>query len=284
MGSLVVASVTVATVLLSLVAPRGAVAVIAHAGGKGHAPEHTVAAYENALRMEADYVELDLNMTRDGALIAMHDTTLGRTTNVEEVFPDRPAPWMIADFTLDEIKRLDAGAWFGPEFASERVPTLEEAIDVIGGRAGIYIETKHPYLYPGMEERILEVLRDKGLAGRQGQDSRVILESFFEPSLLELRRLAPDVVLVQLYNKDTLAGSDLARLFDRAAAYAQGVGPEWVEVDARLVATAHERGLAVHAWTINEEADLVRLVDLGVDGIFTDYPDRLGDIVRERER
>ncbi len=262
-------------------AAQGGFAVIAHAGGKGHAPEHTLAAYANALTLGADYVEVDVNMTKDGALVAMHDTTLGRTTNVEEVFGDRPAPWMVKDFTLAEIKRLDAGSWFSPEHASERVPTLQEAIDLIDGRAGIYIETKHPYLYPGMEERILDVLRAGGFIGGQGRDARVILESFFEPSLRELRRLAPDAVLVQLYNKDTLAGSNIVHLFDKVTTYAEGIGPEWVEVDAELVATAHERDLVVHTWTVNEKEELRRLIDLGVDAIFTDYPDRLREVLRE---
>jgi glycerophosphoryl diester phosphodiesterase len=268
--------------------PHSEVAVIAHAGGKGHAPEHTLAAYANALTLGDLYVELDLNMTSDGALVAMHDTTLGRTTNVEEVFPDRPVPWLVKDFTLAEIRQLDAGSWFSPEYAGERVPTLQEAIDLIDARAGIYIETKHPYLYPGIERRILDVLHANGLIDQHSRDARltrdaqVVLESFFEPSLLELRRLAPGAVLVQLYNKDTLAGSDLDHLFDRAAAYAQGVGPEWTEVDTELIAAAHARDLAVHAWTINEKEELQRLVDLGVDGIFTDYPDRLGAVLHGR--
>jgi glycerophosphoryl diester phosphodiesterase len=263
-----------------MTASHGGVAVIAHAGGKSHAPEHTLAAYENALALGSEYVELDLNMTSDGALIAMHDTTLGRTTNVEEVFPDRPVPWMVKDFTLSEIRQLDAGSWFSPEHAGERVPTLQEAIDLIDGRAGLSIETKHPYLYPGIERRVLDVLQANGLISQHGRDARVVLESFFEPSLLELRRLAPGAVLVQLYNQDTLAGSDLARLFDRARTYARGVGPEWSEVDAELIATAHERDLAVHAWTINDKEELRRLVDLGVDAIFTDYPDRLREVLQ----
>ena len=114
---------------------------IAHRGASAYAPEHTLAAYALAIEMGADFVEQDLQLTRDGVLICMHDTTLNRTTNVEEVFPDRRVEvelrgerrqvWRVSEFTLAEIKTLDAGAWFSDEFAGTRVPTLQEAIDLV---------------------------------------------------------------------------------------------------------------------------------------------------------
>jgi glycerophosphoryl diester phosphodiesterase len=113
----------------------GEVDVVAHRGSSGAAPENTLAAVELALAHRADVVENDIQRTKDGELVVMHDLTLARTTDVEEVFPDR-APWNVADFTLAEIKQLDAGSWFSPEFAGERVPTLAEWVRAVGRRAG----------------------------------------------------------------------------------------------------------------------------------------------------
>ena len=105
--------------------------VVAHRGSSGAAPENTIAAIKLALEHRSDTVENDIQRTSDGELVIMHDTTLTRTTDVEEVFPDR-APWNVADFTLAEIKRLDAGSWFAPEFAGQRVPTLEQWVKAVG--------------------------------------------------------------------------------------------------------------------------------------------------------
>src|SRR5262245_8809484 len=136
--------------------------LVAHRGASSYAPEHTIAAYRLAIEQRADYVEQDLQITKDGVLVCLHDLTLERTTNVEEVFPDRyrndaspdqpagsqPAKhWYVSDFTLKEIKQLDAGLWFNEKFKGARVPTFQEAIDLVRGRAGLYPETKAPEVY-----------------------------------------------------------------------------------------------------------------------------------------
>src|SRR5687768_6114886 len=127
--------------------------LIAHRGASAYAPEHTLEAYRLALEQGADFVEQDLAVTKDGVLICIHDLTLDRTTNVEEVFPTRfvedtgTKRWLVNDFTLAEIKQLDAGSWFAPKFAGARIPTFEEAIDAVGRRAGLYPELKDPAFY-----------------------------------------------------------------------------------------------------------------------------------------
>ena len=122
-----------------------------HRGASAYAPEHTLAAYRLAIEQGADYVEQDLAVTRDGVLICLHDETLERTTNVEDVFPDRARMdssgrqrWLAVDFTLAEIRQLDAGSWFDKSFARERIPTWAEAVALIGIRAGLYPELKTP--------------------------------------------------------------------------------------------------------------------------------------------
>ena len=178
-------------------APTVAVAPvnIAHRGASAYAPEHTLAAYRLAIEMGADYVEQDLQLTSDGVLICMHDTTLNRTTDVEEVFPDRSreveirgeprAVWRVSDFTLDEIKTLDAGVWFSDEFAGTRVPTFQEAIDLVQGQAGMYPETKAPGEYEAlgftMEEELVRVFRRQWARHTRGAGGDPALRAVVQP-------------------------------------------------------------------------------------------------------
>ena len=148
---LLVASVV--AVALAQTPPGPKKQLIAHRGASAYAPEHTIAAYTRALEQGADFVEQDLAVTKDGVLVCIHDLTLERTTNVEDVFhidqrgraasgghPNQSAEsghrWLVNDFTLEEIKRLDAGSWFGPAFAGATIPTFQEAIDLVHGKAG----------------------------------------------------------------------------------------------------------------------------------------------------
>ena len=178
--------------------PRSKPILIAHRGASAHAPEHTQAAYELAIKQGADYVEQDLQMTKDGVLICSHDAELSRTTNVEEVFPERSVVrnadakgpkkgWYAVDFTLAEIKRLDAGSWFNQvnpfaarkEYAGLQVPTLEEAIRIVGSRARLYVEMKYVPFYESMGKdmvgalaKVLKAhrLESSAMAGRNTDD------------------------------------------------------------------------------------------------------------------
>ena len=196
--------------------------LIAHRGASAYAPEHTLPAYRLALEQGADYVEQDLQVSKDGVLVCLHDVTLERTTNVEDVFPDRAVvvkerkTWPVADFTLEELKRLDAGAWFGAKFAGERIPTFQEAIDVMRGKAGIYPETKAPEVYGvrglNMEALTLAALSKAGL-DRPGADPRtpVVIQSFSAESLRNMRRAGTTLPLVFLVsNPDAEASSWLS--------------------------------------------------------------------------
>ncbi|GHI00126.1 glycerophosphodiester phosphodiesterase family protein [Neobacillus kokaensis] len=262
------------------------VAVIAHRGASAYGPEHTLAAYKQAITMKADYVEFDLQMTKDGQLIAMHDETLARTTNAKELYPDR-APWRVKDFTLDEIKRLDAGSWFNKAYPNqaktayigEKVPTLEEAINFVkqhgNGKAGLYMETKAPNVYPGMEEKVIEILKKTNVLN----DEKLFLESFSEESLRKLHNLAPNVKLIQLYTGKMMAGKDVYQEMKRITDYASGVGPSKELVLPKLMQAAHQNKLLVHPWTVNSRDDMVSLTSLGVDGQFTNYPDQFENLL-----
>ena len=274
---------------------------IAHRGASAYAPEHTLVAYALAIDMGADYVDQDLQLTRDGVLICMHDTTLHRTTDVEKVFPDRAVEvetrggtrrvWRVADFTLTEIKTLDAGSWFGEQFAGTRVPTFQEAIDLVKGRAGLYPETKAPEEYEAlgfaMEAALVRVLAASGLDTPPGQaGTPTYVQSFSPESLKRMRAVAGDTYrLVQLVGPDQAALLSEPGL-DEVASYAAGVGPAipLLVADPARGGAARRRGLELHPYTVSASrlpaghtdagAYMRYLFDeLGATGVFTDNPD-----------
>lgn len=247
--------------------------VIAHRGASGHAPEHTFAAWDAALGMGADYLEQDLQMTADDVLVVMHDDTLDRTTGCHG---------RVREKTLAAIADCDAGSWFNerwpdrarPEFARLSVPTLEAVFERYAGSARFYIETKNPRAAPGMEEELLRLIRRHGLLENANDElPTVIVQSFSVASLRRLHALEPRLALVRLFGRHH-TGFTLRRLLPRVAGYAFGIGPSRVDTDERLVRAAHASGLVVHPWTVNDPDEMRRFERFGVDGIFTDFPDR----------
>ncbi len=276
-------------------------ALVAHRGASAYAPEHTLAAYRLAVEQGADFVEQDLGVTRDGELVCLHDDTLERTTNVRELFPGRFVEeeingrmrqrWRVRDLTLAEIKRLDAGSWFGEAFAGAQVPTWQEAIDLIRGDAGLYPELKSSADYEAlgidMPGLIIDTLRQNGLdtAGAD-PDTPVILQSFDASSLRRLADELPTLPRVFLFGaRDPDLPITDARLRE-IATFATGIGPAKAIVTAQpdLVERAHALGLTVTPYTFRSSAsgrfdnvaDEMRyfLFTLGVDALFTDNPDQ----------
>lgn len=272
--------------------------LVAHRGASAYAPEHTLEAYRMAIEQGADYVEQDLQITSDGVLVCLHDATLERTTDVEKIFPERARilegqpRWLVADFTLAEIRRLDAGSWFDQKFAGARVPTWQEAIDLIRGQAGLFPETKGPEDYRDrgfdMERMVIETLRRNGL-DRPGADPRtpVIIQSFSAPGLQKLRNaLGTRLPLVLLIGKDAAAEWLSPAGLRRAARFAKGIGPEKRLIDANpsIVKNAHRLGLTVTPYTFRSSktapyADVRTemehyLYRFNVDSLFTDNPDQ----------
>jgi glycerophosphoryl diester phosphodiesterase len=267
--------------------------LVAHRGASAYAPEHTLEAYRLALEQGADYVEQDLQITKDGVLVCLHDLTLERTTNVEEVFPDRfklengNKRWYVSDFTLAEIKQLDAGSWFDKKFAGAKVPTWQEAIDLVRGKAGLYPETKGPEVYGSrgfdMEKLVLGQLRKNKLPDIK---TPVLIQSFSPESLrkmkVELKTKVPLVLLIDpRMQKEWLTADGLKK----AKEFVVGIGPAKILVDGKpeLVKLAHDTGLSVTPYTSNEKTRgrfaTVRdelqyyLYTVGVDAFFTDNPD-----------
>lgn len=257
--------------------------VIAHRGASGLAPEHTWAAYDLAIELGADFIEQDLQLTRDGVLVILHDETLDRTARG----PAENCTGPVHDKSLAELETCDFGAWFNGRspgadirFAGQRIVTLDALFERYGKQVRYYVETKHPEHAPGMERALLSLLAAHRLLPVEGDESRVIVQSFSSESLRRVRALQPDLPLVQLLDGEL--DGPLDEEFSTIAEYAVGIGPDRSQVDAALMAAARRHELVVHPYTVNEPAEMLRLLDLGVDGLFTDRSDRLVALLRER--
>src|ERR671921_1473034 len=174
---------------------EGPVLNIGHRGASAYAPEHTFAAYDLALAQGADYIEIDLQMTADGELVALHDKTLNRTADAPEGVPERYCRGLVSKKTLEQIKMCDAGSWFSPEYASLeeplRIPTLEEIFERYGTSVNYYIETKNPDAAPGMEEELVRLLGEYGLLPDPNEPAnwQVLIQSFSAESLMKIHEL-----------------------------------------------------------------------------------------------
>ncbi|RPK66447.1 Glycerophosphoryl diester phosphodiesterase [Streptomyces sp. ADI96-02] len=251
---------------------QGSPIVVAHRGASGYAPENTLAAIDAADALGADWVENDVQRTRDGVLVVLHDTDLKRTTNVEEVFPDR-APWAVKDFTAAEVSRLDAGSWFGPRFAGARVPTLTRFLHRLERNdQKLLLEIKSPQTYPGIERDILRVLRKEGWLDRSHVRDRLVVQSFGVDSVRTVRALRPDVTTGFL---GTPAVADLPSY----AVFADQINPSYATISADYVAAvqrlkgAHGKPLRVNTWTVNDAKKAATARSYGVDGIISNFPD-----------
>lgn len=250
---------------------------IAHRGASGSAPEHTIAAYDLALRLGADYIEQDLQLTKDGVLVVLHDTTLDRTARG----PAENCTGAVSDKTLAQVKTCDVGSWFNeaypdaarPKYVGLRIPTLEEVFRRYRRRVNYYIETKSPESSDRMEERLLDLVDRYGLRQTAAERWQVLIQSFSPPSLIKMHQLDPSLPLIQLlYGGPSLVNQ---AALPAIAEYAVGIGPAYGSVDAALADAAHERCLAVHPYTVNAEKDMYALIDAGVDGMFTNFSGQL---------
>ena len=266
----------VSTVLPAPHARAGGIAggpwIIAHRGASAYAPENTLASIDEAARLGFRWVENDVQRTRDGRLVVIHDDSLARTTNVEEVFPGR-APWKVKDFTAAEIARLDAGTWFSPAYAGTRVPTLEQYMRrVEHNHQKLLLEIKNPELYPGIERQTLKLLSEEGWLDRRHLGGRLIVQSFSPASVRTVHDLEPAVTT-------GLLGSPPVGQLPRDAAFADLINPSQASLSPAYVSAvhaltgAHGRRLALCSWTVDDAATARRAAGDGVDGVISNRPD-----------
>ena len=251
------------------VLPTNDFLVIAHRGASAYAPAHTMLAYELAVQMEADYIELDLHMTRDKKLVALHDPEISLKGKKRR----------IANITHEELKNYSPGAIYNeeyPEFASPifeafPVPELGEILAHFKDEVNYYIEIKSPTITPGMEEELIRQLRAHHLLNRSDKLPKVIIQSYNAKSLKKVFQLEPSIPLIKLYSKKT--DSISKREIRSLGQYASGVGVNMNLVTTELITRLHKAGLHIHPFVVNEEKTIQSIKQMGVDGVFTDKPD-----------
>ncbi|WUH98826.1 glycerophosphodiester phosphodiesterase family protein [Spirillospora sp. NBC_00431] len=248
---------------------------VAHRGASAYAPENTLAAFRLAASQRADVFEIDVQESKDHKLVIMHDTTLSRTTNVEKVYPGR-APWKVSDFTLAEIRKLDAGSWFGKKYKGERVPTLDQTLSAMRGRGlGLLLEVKSPNLYPGIEKRIAAALkRSPAWLRADPAERRLAVQSFDWASMRRFHSVLPDVPI-------GLLGTPKVEDLPELASYADQINPAYRGLTASYVKKVHAARMDVLTWTVDGGGDMKKAVRLGVDGVITNKPDVLRRVLTE---
>ncbi|MFG2087549.1 MULTISPECIES: glycerophosphodiester phosphodiesterase [unclassified Spirillospora] len=256
-------------------APDDGITNVAHRGASAYAPENTLAGVRLAKAQRADVFEIDVQESKDHKLVLMHDTTLARTTNVEKVYPDR-SPWKVSDFTLAEIKKLDAGSWFAKKYKGERVPTLAQVLRTMRGQGlGMLLEIKSPALYPGIEKRIAASLkRSPSWLRRDASERRLAVQSFDWESVRRFHSLMPRV-------PTGLLGTPEVKDLRKLASYADQINPTFGDLTASYVRKVHAARMDVLTWTVDDRGQMRKAVELGVDGIITNRPDVLRRVLRE---
>jgi glycerophosphoryl diester phosphodiesterase len=229
--------------------------VIAHRGASGHAPENTMAAFRLALEMGARAVELDVHQTLDHALVVAHDDDLKRCGR------DRRR---LRNLHWDEASSVEVGSWFDPAFKGERLPALEAVYDLLPPSVELHAELKHgSKVYPGIEERVVDLIHKRGAL------ARTLVSSFDHEALYSVRSLDEKVRLGYLLGLTTLKTA-FAEMKELGA---ESLNLSARQTTARVVKAAHDRGFKVLVYTVNAPQERDRLRKLGVDGIFTNYPE-----------
>lgn len=252
--------------------------IIAHKGASGTAPENTMVAFQKALDLGVDMIELDVRHTKDEEIVVFHDSTLDRTTN---------GRGLVEDMTLAEIKELDAGSWFHPDFEGEKVPTLKEVLDLVDGRCKVLIEIKHmdhPH-YHDFAEKLIDIVKEE----RNGFEW-CILQSY-EDRYIEEAHAYDD----RIQTKKLLIGEDSAPLIafyvetrvhlgrSKKESRLNALNPHYETLSPRRVFRMHARGFEVYTYPVNERDDMIKMLNMGVDGIITDFPGRLMKLRKDIE-
>lgn len=230
--------------------------IIAHRGASGHAPENTLAAFQLAVQFNAHAIELDAKLSADGEVVVIHDQTVDRTTNGKGAVRALP---------LKTLRSLDAGAFFDPNYAGERIPTLSEVFESVGGKILINVELTN-YLTPfdDLPIKVAELVKQHHLEGS------VLFSSFSPRSLRRVHRIFPEIPCALLAISGFLGA--IARSRTGMHPQYQALHPNAKDVNGHLIERFHSAGVRVHAYTVNDPLEMRRLYALDIDGIITDFP------------
>ncbi len=255
-----------------IIDPADKVLTIAHRGASGYAPENTIPAIELAIEMQADYIELDIHLTKDKIPVVIHDETVNRTTG---------SRGYVRNLTLEQIKQLDAGSWFNeayPMFAREQyagitIPTLDEVFETFGDKTRYMIEIKEPGSNSQIEALVNEAIEKYKL------EDVVSVHSFSSASLRKLHAINPEIPLYQLVWNDYTTARVPASYLENVKTYAVGISPNFQGIGAAFVAQVKNAGLKVMPYTVNYQVNMDKAYLWGVDGVYTNYPDRFQEVI-----
>jgi len=237
--------------------------VWAHRGASGYYPENTMSSFEEAIRQKADGIELDVHLSKDGYLVVCHDETLNRTTN---------GKGFIKQYDLYELKQLDAGSWFDKRFKGEKIPLLEEAIDLVKrSNMELNIEIKAGSIfYPGIEEKVLKMIDKYGIR------NKVIISSFDHYSLVKIKNIDKDIKTGILYTEALYKPINYMKTTG-----ANALHPNYITLTKDIVEEAHALGIDINTYTVNIEEHIRFIKAMNVNAIITNYPDLAKTILME---
>lgn len=242
------------------------VIVIAHRGFSGIAPENTLLSFEKSIDAGVDFIELDVRLSKDGHVVVIHDDTVNRTTN---------GKGNVADFMLKELKEFDAGSWYHKSFSSQKIPTLDEVFKLTGDRVLINIELKATNLGKNYDSKDLADIT-LNIVRKAEMLNKVLFSSFDESTLERITERSPEARVALLYNKpwnhpgDVTSGKKFKILNCRKSV-----------LNAQNILNAHSKGVIINVYTVNTEEEMKKFIEWKVDGIITDYPDILINILKK---
>ncbi len=237
--------------------------IIAHRGASAKAPENTFASFRLALRNHADILEMDIRLSSDNEIVVIHDASVNRTTD---------GTGKVSELTSSELKRLDSGSWFSPEYREERIPLLREVFAADWGNATLNVEIKGtPEEYPRFSKKIVRLVEEYGM------EDKVVLTSFNNDYLEEIKKINPDISVGIVYNfrmqnyreKESLPG-------------VSEINPLWYFLSKKFVRKAHDNKIKIYPWTVNSRFAVSYISRLGVDGAITNKPGMVYSILKER--
>lgn len=236
---------------------------IAHRGASGYFPENTALAFEKAIAARADMIEMDCQLSRDGHVVIFHDERLSRTAGKQGRLKNK---------TLNQLEKLDVGRWRKKSYEGERIPTLEEALEIVDGRADLCLDIKHfAHGSHGIELKLLSIV------SRYDYLDRTIFSSFDQRSLRRVRELAPEAHIGVILDATTRA--DPFPAAEELTAGSLHIHKELATQE--FLKSAWEHGLDVHVWTVNEVREMERFVSLGVQGVVSDFPEKFSQVKPE---
>ncbi|HSR04056.1 MAG TPA: glycerophosphodiester phosphodiesterase [Proteiniclasticum sp.] len=231
--------------------------IYAHRGNSSVYPENTMSAFRSAIDLGVHGIETDVHLTKDGELVITHDEEISRVSD---------GKGMIKDLTYKELLAFDFGSWKGEEYKGEKIVKLTQLLDLLENQEiMLNIEIKMGFLlYPGIEEKLLEVLTERGFL------HRIIFSSFNHYSLAKLKSLNPDALVAPLYQSGLYEPYNYALTFG-----ASFIHPYYMAMDRSIVEESHKKNIKVNLWTVNDTDKVSYYKDLGIDGLITDYPEEL---------